>query len=510
MMQGGGGPMGGAMPAAPESETMSTVPAAERTITMDMDNIPLGEAIRYICMGSALKFKIESNAVIIADRSVPIDEMETRFFSVEAGVLDSARTRRRASRLSMDSSDDDDNGGGGGDDDDDDDDNGGQGGDDQQEPIFRFNLVEFFRTLGVDFPAGSSIGYNQRTSKLVVKNTPEGLRKTQKILDEINVTPTQVTIEAKFVEIFQTDLQELGFSWLITNGDGSYNTGAVTGNPSYDSTTGESHGYGAQILKQGDGLTGIFAPQLTNGLRGASKMFVEVAEGSDELLSVNSVLGSMAFNTIIRALAQQSNSDVLSAPKVTTLSGNTAIIRMVEERYFPDSWSEPDITPASQNQGGSFTPSIPEFSDARDVGVILEVTPTVAADGYSIDLELRPQVIEFVRYDDSFNYTMVVDGIAVEAKALMPILAARTVETKVIVWDGETVVLGGMIKEKLDKYNDKVPILGDIPLIGRLFQSKGERSAKTNLLVFVTARLVNPAGLPIRANEVRGLPDFRR
>ena len=72
------------------------------------------------------------------------------------------------------------------------------------------------------------------------------------------------------------------------------------------------------------------------------------------------------------------------------------------------------------------------------------------------------------------------------------------------------VVLGGMIGEKVRKWKDKVPILGDVPVLGKFFRSSGEKSEKTNLLIFVTARLVNPAGLPIRANEVRGLPDFRR
>ena len=92
----------------------------------------------------------------------------------------------------------------------------------------------------------------------------------------------------------------------------------------------------------------------------------------------------------------------------------------------------------------------------------------------------------------------------------MPIIEARTVETKVIIWDGETVVLGGLIREDLQSYKDKIPLLGDVPLLGRLFTNTGEQSVKKNLLIFVTARLVNPSGVPIRTNDVRGLPDFRR
>jgi general secretion pathway protein D len=157
----------------------------------------------------------------------------------------------------------------------------------------------------------------------------------------------------------------------------------------------------------------------------------------------------------------------------------------------------------------NYTPSTPEFEE-QELGVILEVTPTVDVNGYVIDLELRPQVVEFIRYDDSFGFTTIQDGVEVENKWLMPILSERSVETKVIVWDGETVVLGGMIKEEISTFDDRVPVLGDIPGIGRLFRSSGQSTQKTNLLIFVTARIVDPSGIPVRATELRGLPDFRR
>ena len=66
-----------------------------------------------------------------------------------------------------------------------------------------------------------------------------------------------------------------------------------------------------------------------------------------------------------------------------------------------------------------------------------------------------------------------------------------------------------MIQEKLQRFEDKIPLLGDIPLLGHLFTSRGEQSVKTNLLMFVSVRIVKPDGQPLRANEVRGLPDFR-
>jgi general secretion pathway protein D len=92
----------------------------------------------------------------------------------------------------------------------------------------------------------------------------------------------------------------------------------------------------------------------------------------------------------------------------------------------------------------------------------------------------------------------------------MPIIDARTVETSVVIYNGETVVLGGMIREMVQEYEDKVPILGDVPLIGRLFKSTGESTEKRNLLIFVSARLVDPAGQPLREKEYQGIPEFGR
>ena len=92
----------------------------------------------------------------------------------------------------------------------------------------------------------------------------------------------------------------------------------------------------------------------------------------------------------------------------------------------------------------------------------------------------------------------------------MPIFSVRDVTTNVKVYDGETLVLGGMIRDAILKEDDRLSGIGDVPLVGRLFRTKNESSNKQNLLIFVTARLVNPDGIPVRMGETRGLPDFRR
>ena len=92
----------------------------------------------------------------------------------------------------------------------------------------------------------------------------------------------------------------------------------------------------------------------------------------------------------------------------------------------------------------------------------------------------------------------------------MPIIGRRKIDVNAKVYDGETIVLGGMIDNQTETLYDRWPVLGDIPLIGRLFSSQYEKKTKSNLLIFVTTRLVNNDGVPIRRNTQRGAPDFNR
>lgn len=469
-------PSGDATEAAPAA---AEPPAEEEgagglVVTMDFDNIPLGEAIRYICQGAGLKYKVETHAVIIASQDIPFDELETRFYPVEAGFLQQKLTREKGAGLA-----------------------GGGGGAD----IAGRDALALFQDYGVEFPQGAKITYDQRTSKLIVTNTPANLRKVEKILAELNVQPVQVTIEAKFVEVSQSDLEELGFEWLFLGRETNGNLDVKNVNLSGD----------ARFSINPQSRTSPLDPDLSGGLRFLTD--IGDASSNDRLLEVNSVLGSLAFNTVIRALEQKQSTDVLSAPKVTTVSGQTAVLKVIEERSFPSEYSEPEFQAAAEtgsggSTGASIKPSTPEF-EKQEIGVILTVTPTVASDGYSIDLELEPEVVQKIG-DDDYSYNIQLGSELIRVPLTTPIISKRQIRTKVIVWDGETVVLGGMIKEDIKRTDDKVPFLGDMPVFGRLFRTEGQKSDKRNLLIFVTARLVNPAGLPIRTADIRGLPDFRR
>jgi type II secretory pathway component GspD/PulD (secretin) len=128
-------------------------------------------------------------------------------------------------------------------------------------------------------------------------------------------------------------------------------------------------------------------------------------------------------------------------------------------------------------------------------GQVLDVIPYVSADGYTVQLSIVPTFTEFLGYDTDLSrqFRTVVPGVPVQDTPL-PRFRVRQVSTSAVVWDGQTVVLGGLIAENVKKTREKVPVLGDIPLVGRLFRSETSDSTKKNLVIFVTPTIIDPAG----------------
>jgi general secretion pathway protein D len=129
-----------------------------------------------------------------------------------------------------------------------------------------------------------------------------------------------------------------------------------------------------------------------------------------------------------------------------------------------------------------------------ETGPVLDVIPVVLSDGYTINLTLIPSVTEFTGYDPSPTIPGVNVANVVMIPTILPHFTVRQVITTVNIWDNQTVVLGGLISSSVQTEKDKVPVLGDLPLVGRLFQSQSKTSEKKNLMIFVTATMVDPAG----------------
>ena len=217
---------------------------------------------------------------------------------------------------------------------------------------------------------------------------------------------------------------------------------------------------------------------------------------------------------MIRALSQKSGTELLSAPKLTVLSGNPATITVAQELRYPQSYGQiqSQVGTGSVSGGGSagvsITSGTPQEFTTRNVGVELKVTPTVEEDDYSVSLDLNPKVTEFEGFVEYGGPSVAISGgttVTVPPGFYQPIFAVREVTTKVTIWDGATLVMGGLTREDVKKVNDKVPVLGSLPVVGRLFRSEGESSTKRNLLIFVTANLVSPGG-SLKKQTVSGVP----
>src|ERR1700730_13000359 len=214
------------------------------------------------------------------------------------------------------------------------------------------------------------------------------------------------------------------------------------------------------------------------------------------------------FQVVIRALNEKKGVDLLSAPRVTTKSGQRAVIEIVREFRYPTTFTPPQVPSINGGTGGTgtisievVTPTTPQTFETRNTGVTLEVEPVVGPDGTTIDINLVPQVVEFegfVNYGSpifAIGQTTTAGGVFTLSSPILltpnvinqPIFSTRKVNTSVSVWDGQTVVLGGLMREDVQKVADRTPIIGDIPLVGRLFRTNVDQHIKRNLIIFVTA-----------------------
>ena len=155
-------------------------------------------------------------------------------------------------------------------------------------------------------------------------------------------------------------------------------------------------------------------------------------------------------------------------------------------------------------QNNTFTPgtsAITPITQSVETGPILDVVPYVLADGYTINLALIPSDTEFGGYDQ-LNLPQVTGTLnVVQLPTVLPKFTVRQLVTTVNVWDNQTVVLGGLITSTVNSTKDKIPVIGDLPLFGRFFQSQSKVTDKRNLMIFVTATIVDPAGSRVHSDD---------
>lgn len=372
-------------------------------------------------------------------------------------------------------------------------------------------LRDFLQQAGVRFDGveGSSLVFDG--SAILVTQSARNLARIRTILSRYAAV-RQVEIEAKFIEVEEGALEELGIDWgasrRVDPATGLPQERYATANRSVAAAFGGSH-TGSAVLIDGETVANMGAPAMPG--------VVPLGVGATPLAQISGFIGEFDVNATIRALSQKQGSDLLSAPRITVLSGHPASITVAQQLRYPRQFGQ--IQSQVGQSGGSdsgsagvtITAGTPQDFTTENVGVELQVTPTVEEDEHSITLDLHPVVTEFEGFVEYGGSSLAVASgrtVTIPSGFYQPIFSRREVITRVTLWDGATLVMGGLTREETRKVNDKVPLLGDLPAVGRLFRSSGEGAAKRNLLIFVTASLVSPGGGPQRLLARPGVTRF--
>lgn len=494
-------------PGAPAEGAAPASAGPSPRITLNLSNVPLVEALRYTTDLAGRKYKVEAYAVKIVPLSHVGDELITKVYRVPPNFLNLG-------------------GGGGG---------GGAApaddpfaapaeGDSASDLAPRLTATEVLMDKGITFPPGASAFFNPATSQLVVRNTQTNLELIDTFVDSIGEeVAKQIQIASKFVEVAQDDLYTFGFDWLLgpfnIGTDNIIGAGGTMGSTRVGTTpTGGAAGEFPLVpgfpigqnpvtsaLRTGDYAvtSNSIDSVISNSVSGQAVSAATRPNLAPGVFGLTGVLTDPQFQLVIRALSQKTGADILSAPSVTARSGQQASIEVIREFIYPTEYDPPELP--NVVAGGAFpvTPANPTAFETRSTGVTLEVDPVIGADGFTIDLNLAPEVVEF---DGFVNYGSPISAGASTTpitanRIVMPVFSTRKVTTAVTVWDGQTVVIGGLISEAVQNVEDSIPVLGGIPVVGRLFTSKTDLRQKRNLTMFVSAKLIDPAGQPIRKFE---------
>lgn len=469
---------------------------AQRTITIELFNPTILDAINYITESQGLTYMIDQYALIITHGE---GEMETRFWSVSAQAITTA--------AEVDAAADD--------------------------PFAAFDLFaddtfavddpfddisaepEIVRIIkdSVPQPTGSSIFLEPTTGTLIARNTPANLDDIDAIIEELEhgiEDQVQVEIQTRFVEMSDQDLKNFSFSislnspWTL----GRQTRGGVredTARLNATDLTGALRRYTSSDISSR--YANRVLPEVVERMVGMAGMSAGQNQVTDSVLGFfTSAFSDPEFSIILHALENETNADILSAPTITTLSGESRVtIRQITEVMYPDQYTvyKPAVlydagvgqtfqirTPRDVRDGYATV----ENTLKEDVGIELIVSPTISEDNTTVSMDITTRVSSEIEPHQVIAY---VGNVVLGTSPIIlniPRFRNAEVKTQVVVNDGETIVLGGMITEQIRQYNDKVPFWGDLPMIGRFFRNDGTYQSKKNLLIFVTTRIITPSG----------------
>jgi len=479
---------------------------ADVKVDFTMDNPTVLQAIEYICESADLVFSVDEYAIVISKGE---GEMETRFWSVSTEAISRAASKADEEEESGDidlfSTDD-------------------ESMDEEFTGLsVEPQIVKEIKDL-VPQPEGSKVYLEPTSGTLVVRNTPQNLDQTAAIIKDLESgqEQLQVEIQSKFVSISDEDLDEWMFGIKLKNKfklwgvNGDKKNRAFMMNPTDVTGALRQYSTGARNSRYAERLESLLH---VFGLREDQNQIT-----SQILGFFTSALTDPQVGVVWKALDMKTNADVLSAPSVTTVSGQSRVnIKQIVEVMYPEDYTvyKPAIVYFATSGGGGLLPGFglstvaatyPGYATVEsvlkeEIGIELIVSPTIGDDNKTVNMEITtriskeidPNIVNAYSGNDSVNPPIEPINLAV------PRFRFSEVKTQVVVNDGETIVLGGMVTENLQRIRDKVPIWGDLPLVGRYFRSESNYIQKKNLLIFVKTRIITPTGEAWRDKQAREL-----
>ena len=305
----------------------------------------------------------------------------------------------------------------------------------------------------------ATIEADEGTNSLIITAETDEMAAIESVIHRLDIRRAQVLVEAIIVEMTFSEGQDLGLQWLFANTDSGF--------------------YGSNINSpsQAQQLAGALNPDNGDEATPSNDIEFDVGALAGALASTpglslgwGSVDDDLTMTVILNALKTQGNANILSTPSLLTLDNQEAFITVGQ--------NVPFITGSYTNAGSSDGASNPfQTIERENVGITLAVTPHIN-EGDSVVLEIEQEV------------SNVIIGASQISEAADIITSERKIQTKVLAQDSKVVVLGGLIEDNVQDGQQKVPILGDIPFLGRLFRTDSVDVSKTNLLIFIRPTII--------------------
>ncbi|MCX6349737.1 MAG: type II secretion system protein GspD [Candidatus Aureabacteria bacterium] len=294
------------------------------------------------------------------------------------------------------------------------------------------------------------ISEDKATNALLIDATPEDYASLEKIIQKLDVLRNQVLVEVLIAEVGYDKTFELGVEWRSL--EGFPDTATMKAGRS------NAEGFGEMLFGEGLMNYSTAGTNPTSGLTGVSLGFVQKMAGAGTSIP--------DFGILVHALQTAQGVNILSTPQILTTDNQEATIKVVK-----------NIPYVTKFETGTGDQNPVQNIEYKDVGITLKITPHVSKEGV-VRMEVDTEISD-------------VTGKQVSGLYSTPETYVRATKTSVIVGDNHTIVLGGLVRDDKSDTEDKVPILGDIPLLGLLFRTTSTVSKKTNLLIFITPRVVH-------------------